>query len=169
MANKAQKNQKTKQTTINWSVIILYIAVAEAVGFISNRLCGDVKGFYQNLSLPPFAPAGWFFGVAWLFLYALMAGIVGWIHQNPAFKDKRARIIDLYWGQLFLNFCWSPIFFRYQDFMMATIIIAALIFLNYCLTVLIGRLNKKMGCWTWVYLLWLFFAAYLTLGVMNLN
>ena len=169
MSSKIKKSNQSKSAPINWSIIILYVATAELVGFASNRLCGDVKLFYQNLNLPAFAPDGWFFGLAWVILYALMGGIVGWIHQNEQFKNKRERIIDLYWGQLFLNFCWSPIFFRYRGFMMATIIITVLIFLNYCLSILIGRLNKKMGLYVWIYLAWLFFAAYLTLSVIKLN
>ena len=162
--------KKTSQDC-NWKMIAIYIAAAEAIGWMSHLLCGNVKQIYASLSLPPLAPAGWVFGLVWFCLFALVGGIVGWIHGSADKKiiAKRTRIIDLYWTQLILGFAWSPVFFRWRQDMAAVVIITGMILLNYCLQVLISRISKKAGNWMWVYIAWLFFAAYLNIAIISLN
>ena len=53
--------------------LIASIALAMGGGFLSNRLSGDVKGIYQTLNLPWFAPPDWVFAVVWPVLYLLIA------------------------------------------------------------------------------------------------
>ena len=63
--------------------LIASIALAMGGGFLSNRLSGDVKGIYQTLNLPWFAPPDWVFAVVWPVLYLLIAAAYYLVMESP--------------------------------------------------------------------------------------
>ena len=157
--------------SINWQLVIGCALLAEIVGFASNLLCGDVKGFYLDLVRPPLSPPGWVFGVVWAVLYLVMGGLAGWLIglDKKKFQPWRKRAVSCYWWQLLVNFCWSPVFFSIKNFLLAVVIVLALTAMNCWLSYCVGKINKKMACLTYPYLAWLIFATYLTIGVWILN
>ena len=75
--------------------------------------------WYATLNKPVFTPPNWLFGPVWTTLYA-MIGVVG------ARKWLRGGAAGLWWGQMVLNFLWSPVFFGLQMPLPALGIIAAM-------------------------------------------
>ena len=158
-------------TRFNWKWMLGSALLAEAIGFASNLLCGDVRGYYASLKLPPLAPPGWLFGVVWVVLYAVMGCLAGWLMslQTQKHQKERRLAVSLYWIQLILNFCWSPVFFRFHNFPLAVGIVLLLVILNVCLTLFLCKISKKAALWSLPYVAWLIFATYLTVGVFVLN
>lgn len=161
----------THKQPINWWWVISSAFIAEVVGFASNLLCGNVKGFYASLALPPFSPPGWLFGVVWVVLYAVMGGIAGWLIglQDQKITQHRQQALILYWLQLAINFVWSPIFFYFHHFPLATAVVLLLVVINVFYTLTLVKINKKAAYLMIPYLAWLVFASYLTIGVLLLN
>src|SRR6187401_2140958 len=62
---------------------------------------------YAALSKPPFSPPNWIFAPVWSTLYIIIAA-AGWRVWR---KDGNSAQTKLWWGQLAVNFVWSPIFF----------------------------------------------------------
>lgn len=121
--------------------------------------------WYAALNKPWFNPPGWIFGPVWTVLYVLIA-VVGWRAYAAGPSSRRMR---LWWGQLALNFVWSPVFFALQRPDLALLVILAL------LTTLVMLLRT---CWSQdrpsalallPYLAWVSFASLLNLSIFILN
>src|SRR6185369_13778666 len=85
-------------------ILLLVLAVGGglAIGFLTAP--GE---WYAGLAKPAFNPPNWIFAPVWTVLYVLIA-VAGW----RIFKrDRRGWPMTLWWGQLALNFLWSPVFF----------------------------------------------------------
>jgi len=98
----------------------------------------------------------------------LMAIAVYIIYQTPNTSKKKSLIL-LYWIQLFINFTWSIIFFRFQWFVFSIAIIVLLDLLVLFITVKYAKINKTAGSLLIPYLLWILFATYLNIGIAILN
>ncbi|MBQ6436648.1 tryptophan-rich sensory protein [bacterium] len=162
-----------KKRKINWRLVTAWGIVAEIVGFLSQQFCGDVKGYYLSINLPPLAPPTWLFGVAWGILYFIMGATAGYIYQlhfkNKALADKQHQANVIYRLQLVMNFFWSIVFFRWQSVTAALLLVIALFALNCYQLTLYRALDKKAFNWLLPYVIWLAFATYLTLGVWILR
>ncbi len=153
---------------INWLQIVVLVLITELAGFISSFLSGNVREIYAVLMKPPLSPPAWLFGVVWPMLYMLMAIAVYIIYQTPNTSKKKSLIL-LYWIQLFINFTWSIIFFRFQWFVFSIAIIVLLDLLVLFITVKYAKINKTAGSLLIPYLLWILFATYLNIGIAILN
>lgn len=149
--------------------ILLSIALAEGVGFLSGFLSGDIRAVYESLNQPPLAPPGWLFPIAWGILYALMGIAAGLIFLNNGEPRAREQALIYYGVQLAVNFSWSIIFFRFQSFWLAVVIILILDLLVWITLRQFRRISKVAGGLMIPYLLWLLFATYLATGVFFLN
>lgn len=153
----------------NWKVYAVWIAIAEAVGFLSGWLSREGMRLYsETVTQPPLSPPMWLFPVVWGILYALM-GISAariWLASESVL---RRRGLNLFIAQLVVNFFWSLIFFNLQAFgfaffwlLLLWALVAWMIFTFY-------RVDS-LAAWLQVpYLIWLTFAAYLNFGVWMLN
>ena len=63
--------------------------------------------WYGSLHKPPFNPPNALFPIVWTALYVLIA-IAGWRTYE---RVGSGAVMQVWWGQLLLNFAWSPIFF----------------------------------------------------------
>ena len=79
----------------NIKKLIFQIALPLLVGFVSAFLSGDQKAVYGALTLPPYAPPAWLFGVVWPVLYVLM-GVSAYLVQkmNDKLVEHRQYIRD---------------------------------------------------------------------------
>lgn len=153
---------------INWLLLLSAIAITELTGFISNLFSGDVKQTYLAFSKPLLSPPHWLFGIVWPILYFLMA-VALYIVSQEAESSSRKEAIPLYWLQLFINFIWPIIFFRFQLLWISVFIIVVLDILV-CFTLLKFYKIKKIAGYLLVpYLLWILFATYLNIGIAILN
>lgn len=147
---------------------IVWIALAEIVGFISGMLTSDATEIYaQEITKPPLSPPGILFPIAWAILYALMGISAARIYLSGSPKRKVALI--LFAVQLAFNFAWCFIFFNYQAFAFALVWLLILYVLVIAMTRVFYSIDKWAGLLQIPYILWLTFAAYLNAGVWFLN
>lgn len=124
--------------------------------------------WYQNLIKPPFTPPSAYFPIAWSILYTLMTISFFIIFSKPHSKDKHTAI-TLFFIQLILNFTWSYIFFEIKSIELALVdIILLLVTLIYTI-IYFFKLSKIATFLLIPYLLQVFFALYLNLGLLFLN
>lgn len=149
--------------------LLIFIVVAELVGVLSAILSGGFSQMYLSLQKPPLSPPGWLFPVVWSVLYAVMGFSAYIIYNSDKNTSARNKGLFFYTIQLFLNFLWSIIFFRFELYTFALIDLILLIVTVGIMIILFFKTSKTAGIMNIPYFLWLLFAAYLNLGIIILN
>ena len=146
------------------------IGIAWGAAGLSYLLTGrsNMEG-YAALNQPPLAPPGWLFPVAWTILYILM-GISSYlvlVSGRP--RETIHNALILYAIQLFFNFLWPIVFFRWEKPFAALLLLILLLILVVAMLRQF-RLAEPLAGWLIVpYLLWLVVALWLNLGIWWLN
>ncbi len=144
---------------------VLLTALPLVVGGLSAAIAGDMSK--QNYAQPPFSPPAWVFPVAWTILY-LMMGFASYL----VYRDCDCILNDAmkcFFYQLFVNFSWSIVFFRFGFYTAAAVVLTALLLLTIGTTVQFFGINKTAGRLMIPYVIWLIYALYLNVGVAVLN
>ncbi len=168
--NKILSGIRSELCRMDVRFVIAGAVIILVCGFLSAITSGGTS-LYGEIELPSFAPPAIVFPIAWTILYALIGGAAGAI---AGVRDKCAEA-DKYKGLLFFvimmvfNFVWSPLFFGARAFVAAFAAIIMMIILTFFIIVFFSRIFKITALAMAVYLLWLFFAAYLNLAVIILN
>ncbi len=152
-----------------WAELFIFIVGTELVGVLSSLLSGNFSSFYNTLIKPPIAPPGIVFPIVWAVLYALM-GISAYMVSNAevSIKEKQ-KALRVYIAQLFVNFMWSIVFFRFEQIEIAAGVLGLLIILIMTMIKVFRRINPPAGYINVPYLLWVLFATYLNIGFIILN
>lgn len=158
-----------KYIKANWEGLLISILIAELTGIVSSLLAGPVKSIYSTYAKPPLSPPGWIFGVVWPLLYAMMGIAAYLIYNSNAKKADITKALKLYGFQLFLNFTWSIVFFRFDMFWAALIILLVLDVIVIYTIAVFNRIDKRAALLMLPYLLWILFATYLNAGIALLN
>lgn len=153
--------------TIKLKKLLLYLGVTFVFGLIGTLLGGGVTQIYTSLNKPPLSPPGIVFPIVWSVLYLLM-GLAAYFLSNER-NRKISSLLKIYWIQLILNALWPLVFWRLQAFELAAVIIIAILLLVVSLTVWAYKINKLSSFLLIPYIIWLFFALYLNLGIAVLN
>ncbi len=153
---------------VNWFQLFAIVFITELVGVLGSLLSGNTGQIYTSFMKPPLSPPGWLFGVIWPVLYLLMGIAAYIIYQTPQ-TPERKKAITLYWVQLFVNFLWPIIFFRFEWYWISVVVILLLDVLVLITTIWFYKINKVGGYLMIPYLLWIFFATYLNIGIALLN
>lgn len=144
---------------------------------LSTLLIGGISGFatatsittwYVDINKPSFNPPNYLFGPVWTVLYILMGISLYIILQSPKTKF-RSKAITIFCIQLFLNFCWSFIFFKFQLLGLAFIEIILMWASILTMIVVFFEINKKAALLQIPYLLWVSFASVLNGSIWFLN
>jgi len=145
-------------TTLVFVGLVLGIGIA--IGFIN--LPG---AWYQSLNKPPFNPPNWLFGPAWTILYILI-GIAG---ARTWLLGPRTTGMRLWFGQMLLNYLWSPFFFGIEKPLIALVIIVALLIV--ILAFIANRWHRdRMAALLFLpYAAWVAFATLLNGSIAYLN
>lgn len=126
----------------------------------------NIPGWYAGLIKPSFNPPNWVFAPVWTTLYVMMAVAAWRVWRRTGLKD---RALYAFWAQLFLNFCWSGIFFALHQPGLA---LAELLLLDAVLLVTLvlfwGR-DRLAGLLMAPYLAWTSFASLLNYEIWRLN
>ncbi len=147
--------------------MLIFIVSAELVGALSALLTGNNFSFYSELAKPPLSPPGWVFSVVWSVLYALM-GLSAFLVYNSGSAGKRTAL-TLYIAQLFVNFLWSIVFFRFHALVLSAVVILVLLGLIILMIIMFHRIRPLAAYINIPYLLWVVFASYLNIGAAILN
>ena len=153
---------------INLKRLIIAILIPEAVGLLSSFAAGNIGDAYGSYTKPPLSPPGIVFPIVWVLLYALM-GIASYIVYDTAKGEKAKEALTFYGLQLAINFIWPIIFFRFEAYWLAVIVILVLLVLV-VITALKFKEISEVAFWLMVpYIAWLLFATYLNFSYMILN
>ncbi|KNZ50019.1 uncharacterized protein VP01_463g7 [Puccinia sorghi] len=95
--------------------VLAPVTIGSLVGLITKK---SIKTWYPTLKKPKGQPPRWAFPVAWTYLYGSMGYashlITQSLNSTPSYldaADQANAALTLYFGQLALNFIWTPIFF----------------------------------------------------------
>ena len=148
------------------SSLIIAILIPIAVGILSALFSGNMQ-IYSSINKPALSPPGILFPIVWTILYILM-GISSYIiyKSNDPKKESALRTYAL---QLFFNFYWSIIFFRFNLYFTAFVWLLVLIFLIIKMIRQFYRIKQIAAYIQIPYLLWCLFAAYLNFMIFRLN
>ncbi len=155
---------------INLKKLLIAILIPEAVGLLSSFVTGNIGDAYNNYTKPPLSPPGIVFPIVWAILYALM-GIASYLvaTEVKVQESKKQEALLFYGLQLAVNFIWPIIFFRFEAYWVAVVVIFILLVLVVITALKFKEINKT-AFWLMIpYILWLMFATYLNIGVAVLN
>ena len=153
---------------INWKKLLTCLAIPLAVGGLAALLSGGMKT-YQTLNQPPLSPPGWVFPIVWSILYLLMGYASYRILISGADPAEIRKALWFYGIQLFLNFLWPIVFFGFQWYFAAFLLLLVLWVFLYLTLYRFGIIDEVAENLLIPYLLWVTFAGYLNLGVSLLN
>jgi translocator protein len=121
--------------------------------------------WYAALNKPPFNPPNWIFAPAWTALYILIA-IAGW---RTWLRDRSGTAMKVWFGQLALNFAWSPVMFGAHQMKLALIVITTLA-IAIAAFIALTRREDRLSAWLFApYLAWVLFATLLNASLIVLN
>ena len=146
--------------------MIISLLIPVAVGSIS-ALISRIPGRYAGMQQPPFSPPAIVFPIVWTALYILM-GISAYMISRSE-DARKSRALSVYALQLFFNFFWSILFFRFSWYLPAFFWLAAMIVLILIMIFRFFQIKPLAAYLQIPYLFWCLFAAYLNFGVYWLN
>lgn len=150
----------------NKSELIIAILIPIAVGTLSALFSGNMS-IYSTINKPPLSPPGLLFPIVWLILYLLM-GISSYIIYESEHPNKK-NALKTYAIQLFFNFWWSIIFFRFSLYLFAFLWLLALIAFIIIMIYQFYQISPLASYLQIPYLLWCSFASYLNFMIYVLN
>ena len=153
----------------NWKTLLLCLVIPLAAGGIGALLAGGFSGSYEAMYKPLLSPPGWVFPVVWTLLYLLMGYASYLVYTSEASMPRKRRPLTVYGVQLVINLLWPLFFFRLGLYVFAFVWLLLLVAAVLLCRLLFRYIDKKAGELLLPYLIWLFFAAYLNLGVAILN
>lgn len=139
--------------------------LAAAAGAIASVQAGS---FYAQLVRPGWAPPGWLFGPVWSVLYALMA-IAVWLVWRAGGRHRARTALLLFAAQLAANALWSWLFFAWRLGSWAFAEVLVLWLLIAATLVAFWRVQRLAALLLIPYLLWVGFAAVLSLALWRSN
>lgn len=160
---------------LNVVKLIIAILIPLLVGGLSAFLTKDAMIMFDAIKKPPLSPPGIVFPIVWSILYVLM-GIARYLLYNLdeqklseeqiKFRNYTLVIYDI---QLFFNFFWSIIFFKFSMYKFAFLWLIILWVLVFIFIKNALKLNKISAYLMIPYLLWITFAGYLNVAIAILN
>ena len=154
---------------IKWTELLIFIIGTELVGAVSSLLSGNFSSFYSELTRPPLSPPGIIFPIVWVILYAIMGISAYMVYVSDSDEDENKKTLGLYAVQLFVNFMWSIVFFRFEQIGAALAVLILLIILVAMMILTFWQIRPLAGYLNIPYLIWLIFATYLNIGILILN
>ena len=153
---------------INWKKLLFSLAISLGVGGLAALLSGGMDT-YGQLNQPPLSPPGWVFPVVWSILYLMMGYASYRVLTSDADPAAIQKAQTFYFIQLVLNFLWPILFFGFQWYFAAFILLLILWAFIYLTMHYFGMIDDTAENLLIPYLLWVTFAGYLNLGVALLN
>lgn len=151
-------------------LLIFFIFLCEAVGFIATPITiQSIPTWYASLHKPFFNPPNSIFGPVWTTLYFLMGVSLFAVWQKGMQKSRVRRAVGIFALQLFLNLCWSFVFFGGKSIAGGLIVILLLLLLIIATIKLFYPLSKWAAYLLIPYAAWVSFATALNASLLFLN
>jgi len=145
--------------------------IALTVGLLGSIFTGLGMYWYDTQIIKTgITPFNWVFPVAWnsIFLLTTISVFIVWNRGNRKIREF-GLIIGLFALNALLNVLWSLLFFYLHLVGLALIEMLFLEITLVWLIMLVRRSSLAAAVLLWPYLLWVAFAAYLTLLIFKLN
>ena len=151
-----------------WLEVIVAAAGVTAVAAL-GALMTEIGPWYESLRYPSWRPPNWLFGPAWTMIFILIAvsGVLAW-ERAPGVTIRVWLCILLAINGI-LNVFWSLVFFKLRRPDRALVEVVALWLSILALVVFIGSYSFTAAAFMIPYLLWVAFAGYLNLRVVQMN
>jgi benzodiazapine receptor len=142
----------------------VFLAIVIGVGAVIGVSTAPGE-WYEGLEKPPFNPPNWIFGPVWFALYVMIA-VAGW---RTFLAEPNGTAMKLWYGQMALNWLWSPTWFTLHWLWPAFVVITSM--LAVIALFIANRWNKdRLSAWLFVpYAAWVSFASLLNLSIAILN
>jgi tryptophan-rich sensory protein len=140
----------------NPATLAAFIVLVVGGGMAVGALTGP-DAWFAGLAKPSFNPPNWLFAPVWTVLY-IMIGIAGWLVWTRA---RASAAMQVWWGQLVLNFLWSPVFFGLHRIGLALAIIGVMALAIWGFVALTARRLPWASALFVPYGLWVSFATVL--------
>lgn len=161
---------KTKSTVSNNWKLVICIIICQSVGIISGLLTTtENNAWYTTIVKPDWNPPGYLFGPVWTILYLLMAISLWIIWKSNAAENQKTQACVFFAAQLFLNFWWSILFFKFHSPIAAFVEIIVMIVLILFTIFKFSKISKTAAWLLVPYISWVCFAAILNYNLWELN
>jgi translocator protein len=161
---------ETTTTLSNNLKLLICILICQATGIISGLLTNAQNNvWYDNIIKPSWNPPGYLFGPVWTVLYLLMAISLWIVWKSNAYEPMKKEAMLLFASQLFLNFWWTILFFKFQSPIAAFIEIIIMISLILFTIFRFAEISKTAAWLLLPYISWVFFATLLNYKLWVLN
>ena len=164
---------KNQQRTSFLSRLIIAVLICESTGILSSVLSmSSMYPWFAELDKPVWNPPSSVFAPVWTVLYLIM-GISLAVIWNKEVVDTRQtdkkRALLIFALQLFLNFWWSIIFFRFHSLNLSFVVICLMIITIIMTTFKFARFSRVASWLLIPYISWVCFAAILNFAIWKLN
>ena len=150
-------------------ILFLSIVIPLAVGGLVTFFSKENMFMFNLIEKPPLSPPSWLFPVVWTILYILM-GVASYFVFTSTQKENIIKIaLQSYVIQLLFNFLWPILFFNLGLYFFTFFWLLALLALIIFTTNLFYKISKLAAYLMVPYILWVFWAGYLNLGIAILN
>lgn len=151
-----------------WMTAAVALCAVTIVAVLGGLLT-EIGEWYEGLNFPSWRPPNWLFGPAWtlIFLFIAASGVVAW--ENTTDARTRSILLTLFGINAVLNVLWSGIFFRLRrpDWALAELVVFWLSI--FVLLAFIAGVSRTAALLMAPYLLWVTFAGFLNLRMVQLN
>jgi translocator protein len=169
----------TRRTPSATALSLLVLGAIIAVNVLSATLGSAVsqpfiQGWYAEAVKPGWTPPNWVFSAVWTALY-LMTSVAAWLVWRQRRRRRVDRALTLYAVQLVLNAIWSPLFFALYPVIGETatwlsLTVHMLLLVAIIVTIAEFRpIDRAAAVLMVPYLVWVTYAATLTVGIAILN
>jgi translocator protein len=158
-----------KNLSSTWKLVIA-ILLCEMIGITSSLFSVEaIKTWYLTLNKPSWNPPNSIFAPVWTILYVLM-GISLWlIWKSDAPVAQQKKAVYFFALQLFINFWWSIVFFKFQSPIFGLVVILLMV-LTILITIFQFAPISRFASWLLVpYISWVCFATILNYTIWSLN
>lgn len=149
----------------DWLVLVGFGVAAFAAAAIGGLGISGTGQEYASLERPSWAPPSWLFGPVWTVLYAMIA-LAGWLAWR---RVGWSWPLVPYAVQLVLNAAWTPIFFGFGAYGLATVDIIAMWLAIGATVVVFWRVRRVAALLLLPYWAWVTYATALTIAIWRLN
>lgn len=150
--------------------LIIAVILCEGTGIISALIANvNTNSWFTNLNKPSWNPPSYLFAPVWTILYFLMAISLWLIWKHKAPETSKRNAYYLFAFQLFLNFWWSILFFKFHSpsIALVNIILMLAVIIN---TIIYFFRFSKTAAWLLIpYAAWVTFALFLNYSIYKLN
>ncbi|UQZ94024.1 TspO/MBR family protein [Bacillus safensis] len=153
--------------SIIWAIVVFFITYA--LFSIAGFLFPIDREWYNALNKPEWTPSGGVIGAVWAVLFALISLSAAIIYGKYGFQ----KITLPFWILFLLNYVFNQAFsffqFTQKDLFVATIDCLLVALTALALVIVSRKLSKVVPILLIPYVLWGFFATYLSYTIYSMN